>query len=124
MGAGIKGAYASGSTTIDVGAFVAAVPGDAELLLSFVVNRKFTLPVALAGSEAYAETAAAASATIDIQKNTSSVGSINIALGANVATFTFATAVEFAIGDRLQLVNQGTADATLADIGVTLRGNL
>jgi hypothetical protein len=88
------------------------------------VGTAFTLPSALANSKAYAEVVPTANATIDVQVNGVSKGSINIALGANVATFTFASPVAVVAGDRIQLIGQGTADATMADVSFTLRGTL
>jgi hypothetical protein len=88
------------------------------------VGTAFTLPSALANSKAYAEVVPTANAAIDIQVNGVSKGSIDIALGNNVATFTFASPVVLSAGDRIQFIAQGTADATLADVSFTLRGTL
>ncbi|NQY56860.1 MAG: hypothetical protein HRT86_10335 [Ilumatobacteraceae bacterium] len=111
------------SNTLDVAGFVQGVILDAEKLATHVVTIPFDLPVSLVGSQAYAEVVSTAAATIDIKKNGSNVGTINFALGASTATFTFATLTSFAAGDRLSFVGQGTADATLADISFTIRGD-
>jgi hypothetical protein len=114
----------TGVVNINLGTFLQGVLSDSEKLFTFVATEEFTLPEDLTGSLAYAEVAPTGAATITILVNAVSKGSVNIALGANAATFTFASPVVVAVGDRLQLVAQATADATLADIAITLRGNL
>lgn len=121
---GTDGEDGIGNTVLEIGGFAAGAPVDAAKILTMIVSTAFDLPSGLTDSEAYAEVVATANATIDIKKNGSSVGSINFALGANVATFTFATLTAFVAGDRLQLVAQSTADDTLADIAFTLKGDL
>lgn len=102
-----------------LGLFVGGVPGNLELVALHIVVEAFTLPASLTGSRAYAVTAATAAASFDLQKNGSSIGSVDFAIGSNTGTFTHSSATSFAIGDRLSLVNQASADATLADIAVT-----
>ena len=74
---------------------------------------------------------ATASTAIDVQRalsaspgSFSSVGTITIAAGAMVATFTSSGggAVSFAQGDTLALVGPGTPDATLTNFTATLVG--
>ena len=124
---GSEGSAGGGGSTpviAQVAAFVQGLPGNSEKILSYVATDAYDLPSGLTGSQAYADTAATAAATIDIQKNGVSVGSINFAIGSNTATFTMASATSFAIGDRIAFINQATADTTLADIAITLRGTL
>jgi hypothetical protein len=110
---------------VDFGAFIQGVPTDSEKLITIVASTAFTLPAGLTGTEAYAEVVSTAPATFTVTKNGGgSLGTIDFGTGTSAATFTFVTPTAFAIGDRLQLVNQGTADATLADISVTIRGDL
>ena len=109
---------------IEMSIFLAGVPGNAIKISTMIVASGFTLPVSLTGSTGFAEVTATATATVDIKKNGSAIGTVDFAIGTNAATFTFASPVTFVSGDRLQLVNQGTADATLADIAITLRGDL
>lgn len=111
-------------TKIDISSFIQGVLEDSEKVSTFVVTTAATLPSALSNSKAYAEVVATANATIDVQVNDVSKGSINFALGANAATFTFASPVVLIVGDRIQLIAQGTADATLADVSITIRGTL
>jgi len=122
---GADGADGLSANKADFATFIQGAPADAEKLFTIVVPTAFTLPAGLTGSKAYAEVTATAAATFTVSKNGgASLGTIDFAIGTNAATFTFATPTAFAIGDRLQLVNQGTADATLADVSLTIRGDL
>lgn len=124
MGNGIQRAYPAQDTAVFIAGFVPGVMTDAEKLATHVVGAPFSLPVDLTGSVAHAEVVATAAAVIDVQKNGTPIGSIDFALGANTATFTFATEVSFEIGDRLNFLAQATADTTLADVSFTLKGEL
>lgn len=62
-------------------------------------------------------------ATFTIKKNGSSIGTIVFEDGSPTnVTITFTSAVSFAAGDLLQITAPGSADATLADISITLVG--
>jgi hypothetical protein len=114
-----------GTGIVDFATFIQGLPAGAEKLLTIVASTAFTLPAGLTGSKAYAEVVSTAAATFDVRKNGGgSLGTIDFALGTNAATFTFVTPTAFAIGDRVQLTNQSIADVTLADISITLRGDL
>lgn len=95
---------------------------EASELFGHVAGVAFTLPVDLAGSQVKADTAATASAAFDLRKNGSSVGTLTIAASGTTATFTAASAVQFAAGDRIDLVAPSSQDATLANVRVTLMG--
>lgn len=112
------------ATKIEISGFIQGAPTDAEKVATYVAAIALTLPASLTDSQAYAEVVSTAAATLDVQVNAVSKGSINFALGAAVATFTFAAPVVLAAGDRIQLIGQGTADDTLADISFTLRGDI
>lgn len=118
---GLEFGTASGAD-IEVATFVGGKPGNSELVNVFVAAGAFSLPSGLTGSRASAGTAATAAASITITKNGASVGSVNFAAGQTVGTFTFTAQTAFSAGDRLGFVAQATADATLADIAVTLKG--
>ncbi|MEX3935077.1 hypothetical protein AB4Y32_25350 [Paraburkholderia phymatum] len=106
----------------DIGLSIEGRATAAEQLFNFTVARVFTWPANLAGSLAKSNVAATASATFSITKNGTAIGSFNFAAGATSATFTFASAVTFALGDVIRIVAPATADATLSDIGVTFLG--
>ena len=119
-----KGADGITPTVINIAAFLQGTLGAAELLASFVVDTPISFPIGLTGAQAYADTTATAAAVININKNGTLIGSVNFAIGASIATFTLTTATAFVAGDRLSFENQATADTTLADISITLRGDL
>lgn len=106
----------------DLAVFYNGIPGADQDILRFVAGRDFYLPAGLTNSAAYAAVAATAAYDIDVRKNGVSVGTISWAIGANSATFTFASDVAFTGGDRLELIGQTTPDATLEDVFVTLAG--
>src|SRR5690606_22540326 len=60
-------------------------------------------------------------ATIDIQVNGVSVGSISITTGG-VVTWSLAADIELSAGDTLALVAPSPADSTLADVLVAFKG--
>jgi len=107
---------------LDVAALVVGQPAVNSIVLKYVATRAFELPVALAGSEAHAEVAFTAAKVFDVLKNGSSVGSINFAISATVATFVMASLTSFAVGDRLTVTAPAVLDVTGADIGITLKG--
>lgn len=97
-------------------------PSGAAIMARVILPRAVTFPASLTGSYASATVAATAATTLTIARNGSAIGTVNFAAGATVGTFTFASAVTTAVGDVITLTNQGTADATLANISVTLTG--
>lgn len=91
-----------------------------EILYEFVSPDAIALPINLTGSQAKANTAATASTTVTINKNGSSIGTIVWATSGTTGAFTFSAGVNLVAGDVLQLVAPNPADATLANIGVSL----
>lgn len=85
-----------------------------------------TLPISIPGSVALARVASTLNpATVTINKIssgvTTAIGSVAFAASAT-GSFTFSSAVTFASGDMVELVFPSPADATLADIVITLLG--
>jgi|GEM_PF-6618267 len=99
-------------------------PTASQVLLRFYASRAFQLPVGLTGSMVKAAVAATASATFNIQKNGSTVGSFTFAAAGTTATFTMASATSWAAGDLLTIIAPASQDATLAQIGATLLATL
>lgn len=62
------------------------------------------------------------SIAFDILVNDVSKGSINIAAAANTATFTWSNKITLVGGDVVKITAPVTADATLADVAITLEG--
>lgn len=111
------------SAPMDVGTSIIGLPGSGEKVLRYVFARAVTFSDDFAGSYAKAGVAATASATFDIQKNGATVGSLTFAVSGTTGTFTTSGgSVSFAAGDVLTIVAPSTADATLADIAITLAG--
>ena len=67
---------------------------------------------------------ATATTVLDVHKNGSPIGTITFGTGAAVGTFATAggSAEIFAAGDRLSIINENPADATLADLSITFLG--
>lgn len=86
-----------------------------------------TLPAGLTGSEATARVAAASAVTVTLNKisggTTTAIGSISWAAGNTAGTFTLAEATSFAPGDLIEELWPTPADATLADVAITLRAS-
>lgn len=75
-----------------------------------------TLPANLLGSKFTAGGAAASNYVITINQNGSPIGTLTYTIGG--VTVSFASSVNLAIGDTLQLIGQATADASLSNIGM------
>jgi len=110
-------------TPYDLAATIPGTQGDGALLFEVVFTRNVEFPDDFAGSQLFARTAASAETVLDIQKNGSSIGTVTIAAAGATCTFaTLAGGASFAAGDRIALINQSPADATLADVSITLKG--
>lgn len=116
-------AWTNTGTPYDMLMYCPGVPSNSLDMARLVIPRAMTLPASLTGSYASADVAATGSTTLTLSKNGSSIGTVNFAASATTGTFTFSSAVTFAAGDILKLVNQSTADATLANISVSLVGS-
>jgi len=107
--------------TAEIRSFSAGVPGAAAKITGVLFSRREVILAGAAGSRARADVAATASATFTMLKNGVSFGTFNFAAAASTATFTAATDTIFDVGDRLTITAPSPADATLADVFVTLR---
>lgn len=110
-------------TPLDPAFFFAGGSGDEDRRVTYVATRPFDLPTSLTGSQTYAGTAAAATAgvTFTLQKNGSPIGTVAFAAAASTATFTFASPVSFAAGDRLSVLAPADLD-TIEEVSITLKG--
>jgi len=107
----------------DIGFGCTGKPAASAVILRFPAVRNFSLPTNLSGSQGKAGTAAFASATFNIAKNGTNIGTMVFAAAGTVPTWT-CTATSFAPGDILTITAPGTQDANLADIGAVLLGSL
>ena len=120
----VAGGGGAGNTTVAFGFFFSGAPGNSELMSDIMVTVDFDIPSGATGSLARCATVSTSAATVDILKNGSSVGTANFAIGTNAGTFTFSTLTSWTAGDRIGLRGQATADATLGDISITMKGTL
>lgn len=112
------------SVAYDIAVSVSGKPGAGAIVGRLVAPRAFALPASLTGSVAKADVAATGSSTFSIKKNGSEVATLNFAASGTTATFTNASEDSFSAGDVLTIVAPGSQDATLADLGIVLRGVL
>ena len=102
--------------------FIPGTHGDGALMAQLVFDRDVAFAENFSGSEGYSQVTATAETVLDLQKNGSNVGTITFSDAGNTATFALAGGASFAAGDRLAIVNDNPADATLADLSITLQG--
>lgn len=112
--------YVVSGSPYELGVSVTGLMNNGEILLQYVFPGAITLPINLTGSQATANNAATASTTVTINKNGSGIGTIDWLAAGTIGTFTFSAGVNFVAGDILQLVAPNPADATLANIGISL----
>lgn len=106
----------------DLTVFVEGTMANGETILRYVAPRNFSIPAGGAGSGANAATAATGSTTLTLTKNGTSFGTLVFAPSATTATVTISTQTDFALGDVFAITGPSTADATLANIGISLAG--
>lgn len=108
----------------DVGMFIPGTHGNGALLAQVVLTRAVSFADDFAGARAYAGVSATAATVLDVHRNGSPIGTITFGTGASTGTFATAGggAETFAAGDRLAILNEDPADATLADLSITFLG--
>lgn len=105
-----------------VGVTFPGVPANNQLMILHKFPVAVTFPTSLTGSQGVAVTAATAQTDFDVQKNGSSVGTVRWAASGTSASFISASGASYAAGDVMKVLGPATADATLADIGISLLG--
>lgn len=124
--ASLEAAYTLSNSYVERTQWNGLIPAS-TLLLNSVTTLPYTLPINLTGSSARFTAVATAARVFDIKKVTAAgvtttIGSVNVALGASVGTFTFAGAISFAQGDLLQIIAPAAQDATLTNASIALLG--
>jgi hypothetical protein len=108
--------------TLDIGIFAPGLGTNNQILARIPMVRAVTFPASAPNSVATASAVATASTTFTFTKNGSSFATVNYAMAASSGTWTQASDATFAAGDVLELDGPGTADATLANVGITIQG--
>jgi hypothetical protein len=107
----------------DFNVYYNGVPGNSQELTRLPAVRAYTVPITMAGSDLDAGAAATAETVISFKKNGSEFGTATVAISGTSATFAAASATSFSVGDVLTVVCPASADATLADIGITIKAS-
>ena len=109
----------------DIAFYRAGTPAGSEVMAKHVAARTLVFPGNFAGSYGHLSTNPTAVTALDVRINGASVGTISISTGG-VFTFTTSggTAKTATAGQRIEVVNQGVADATAAGIAATLVAGL
>ncbi len=113
-----------GPTAVELSFFAGGTLTANELLFRHEVARPFTIPAALAGSRGSSGAATTGSAALSVKKNGTQVGTATWAAAGTAATLAMASATSFAAGDILTVTAPATADATLADVSMTIAATL
>ncbi|KKL87667.1 hypothetical protein LCGC14_1932410 [marine sediment metagenome] len=108
------------SGPFDIGFFVPGVAPTSSLIWKHVFVRPAVFPDEFAGSEGHLETAPSSSITLDIQKNSVSVGSLVFTTAIGVFS-TSGGGTTFGIGDTLELHTPANMQ-NAADLGFTFLG--
>jgi hypothetical protein len=109
-------------TPYDLSFFLPGTYSSGALMAQVVLDRAVTFPDGLSGTQGYSGVNASATTVLDLQKNGANVGTITFTSAGSTAAFAMSGAISFAAGDRLSIVNEDPADATLADVSLTLKG--
>jgi hypothetical protein len=97
-------------------------PDPGEVLFEIEMLGGETFPAGFTSNLGGCDVAPTGSITCTVFKNGSSVGSMNIAAGATAATWTLASPLSFAAGDKMKFTAPATQDATLSGLYYTFAG--
>lgn len=118
----LKGA--DGASYFDILVNAVGPLGDGETFFGVIMARAASFPAGLTGSQAKAGAAATAETVIALKKNGTQFGTVTFAAAGTSGAFAAASETTFAAGDVLTAVGPSPADATLADLRITLTGAL
>lgn len=115
--------YETGLVRIfDVAVFAPGVGSNNQILARFNMVRTVIFPASAPNSQATASATATGNTTYTLKKNGSSFATILYSAGGSTGAFTQASDASFAAGDLFEIDGPATADATLANVGITLQG--
>lgn len=107
---------------LSVGVFSPGIGSNSQVLLYIKMDRACIFPASAPNSFGIASVAATGSTTFTLKKNGSSFATAVFSASGTTAAWTQASDAVFAPGDILEVDGPATADATLANIGITLQG--
>jgi hypothetical protein len=110
------------SSPFDISVFAPGVGTNSQILLRIKLARGVKFPASATLSQATASANATGNTTFTFKKNGSSFATVLFSTGTAAGVYTQASDSTFAAGDLLEIDGPGTADATLADVGLTLAG--
>lgn len=113
-----------GANAIELSFFAGGTLAANEVLFRHEAARAFTIPAGMTGSRGSSGAAATGTPALSIKKNGVEVGTATWAAAGTVATLAMASATAFAIGDIYSVTAPATPDATLADVSMTILGDL
>ena len=116
-----SGSFASAYKPYDVISTFIGVPPNSQTICLVTLARTLNFPANFANSVGSCGTNPTATATLTVYKNGVSVGTVSIST-SGVFSFSTSGAIQFNAGDILSVVTQPSADATLANISVSLAG--
>jgi len=105
--------------------FFTTAPTASEVLCIYVAADAFTIPANLVGAQVKLGANPAATFAIDVQKNGTTIGTISISTsGVATLTTTSGTSKSIAAGDVIKFVAPSSADASIANVAITVKGTL
>jgi hypothetical protein len=108
---------------ISIVAFAAGLGINNQKLIRFKFSYGILFPAGAAASQASASTNATADTTYTFSINGTPFATVLFHAGTTNFTYTQAADQAFSAGDLFELDGPATADATLADIGITFQGH-
>lgn len=123
---GVTATYSDAGATLalkvgfEIGLQIEGVMTSSEVVGRYVATRAFLIPSGATLSQATAGVAATASTTVTLAKNGSSFGTIVWSAAGTTGSFTVASDTSFTAGDVFTATGPASADATLANIGISI----
>ena len=107
---------------VSLAVFMPGTGSNGQILFYNKLDRPTVFPANAPNSFGVAKAAATGSTTFTFKQNGSSFATAVFSVSGTTASFTQASDATFAVGDILEIDGPGTADSTLANMGLTLQG--
>ena len=105
-----------------IGMTFVGIPIEDEEIVRHPAAVAFNLPISLTDSQFKAGVAATAETIFTLKKNDGAIGTVTFAIGGTSASIAFTAATAFAVGDILTIEAPAVRDATIANLGFTIKG--